>query len=285
MDFRYKCLLQTAFSLLPAGQQLNYLFQRYITKTLPSCKENFNVKIALADRHYDNFRKFSKTGTEDVYYEFGAGWDLINPISISLRGFKHLYCIDIRELIFPEILNNTVNNLIKPSLIKITRQNYRRLLQDNFRLTYIAPMDARATSIEENSVDFISSNLTYEHIPQKDIAAITSECYRILKPGGVMSCTIDYKDHWSYFDNSISHYNYLKYSDNAWRLYNPGLHYQNRLRHNDYMKIFYESNFEVVDENFEKATTADLQALQKVIGFVDNLDEIGIKSSWIVLRK
>ena len=63
-----------------------------------------------------------------------------------------------------------------------------------------------------------------------------------------MSCVIDYLDHYSYFDKKISAYNYLQYSDATWALFNPALHYQNRLRHRDYLDLFYAAGFEVVEE-------------------------------------
>ena len=62
-----------------------------------------------------------------------------------------------------------------------------------------------------------------------------------------MSCVIDYTDHYSHFDPSISAYHFLRYSDRHWRLYNPALHYQSRLRHPDYFSLADAVGLEVVD--------------------------------------
>jgi hypothetical protein len=53
-----------------------------------------------------------------------------------------------------------------------------------------------------------------------------------------MSFTIDYHDHYSSFDRSIGPWNFYRYTDTEWRRFNPGAHYQNRLRHIDHQRIF-----------------------------------------------
>lgn len=56
----------------------------------------------------------------------------------------------------------------------------------------------------------------------------------------MLSLSIDYSDHYAGFDGSITPYNFLRYADKQWRLYNSDLHFQNRLRHSQYMQIFNE---------------------------------------------
>ena len=75
---------------------------------------------------------------------------------------------------------------------------------DSYKLNYIAPKDTRETGFNENYFDFISSTVTLEHIPKKNILLILKECYRILNRGGILSMIIDYQDHWSYFDKKIN---------------------------------------------------------------------------------
>src|SRR5207245_10558273 len=78
-----------------------------------------------------------------------------------------------------------------------------------------------------------------------------------------MSCRIDYTDHYSHFDKSISPYNFLQYSDKAWALFNPPLHYQNRLRHRDYLDLLRAAGFAVVEEQCREGTEADLQTRER----------------------
>ena len=104
-----------------------------------------------------------------------------------------------------------------------------------------------------------------------------------------MSITIDYDDHYAFFDKRISVYNFLQYSDKAWHPYNPSAHYQNRLRHADYISLFLRAGFEVLEENRKDGTDADLEILAQLpidSGFRrHSLDELAVHQSHFVLLK
>jgi hypothetical protein len=59
---------------------------------------------------------------------------------------------------------------------------------------------------------------------------------------------IDYEDHYGYTDPNVSPYQFLYYSERDWAKYSPPLHYQNRLRHSDYERIFASLAFEVLEQ-------------------------------------
>jgi len=188
------------FSVIPRGERLNFLFQKHITKILPANDKRFIERLAVAKEHFDTFTKYGRSADTQnvVYYEFGAGWDLINPIGLSLLGIQTLHCIDIRKLVFPELLNDTISKLRRlkdkipfdyslPERIPlITVSNFRDILMEYFRIDYTAPADARCTNFQESAVDLIGSNSTLEHIPKDDIIKIVQECYQILKKGGIV---------------------------------------------------------------------------------------------------
>src|SRR5438132_1489863 len=111
-------------------------------------------------------------------------------------------------------------------------------LESRFGISYLAPCDARDSKLPAESFSFISNTSTLEHIPESDLLKVLVECVRLLKPKGIMSSIIDMKDHYSYHDSSISCYNFLKFSDTAWKLIDSPLHFQNRLRYPDYKKLF-----------------------------------------------
>lgn len=304
MRFQYKCYLQTLLSSVQRGEKLNCLFQKYITKRLPVSDRRFLKGVVAAKEHFDKFTKYTQSpdGQNITYYEFGAGWDLINPIALSLLGIQRLYCIDMRELVLPELLNNTISRLgklkeeigfdysLSERIPLITASNFRDVLMKYFRIDYRAPMDARCTSLDESTVDFIVSNSTLEHIPEDDVVKILNECYRLLKKGGIVSCLINYKDHWISCDRSISIYNFLRYSPSQWQRYNPPLQYQNRLRHRDYLDIISQTQFEVLEDNPLMPCREEIDLLKNLqidACFRDKytFEELGIKSSKIVLIK
>ena len=69
---------------------------------------------------------------------------------------------------------------------------------------------------------------------------------RICHERSVISHVVDYSDHYAHSDASIGVYNFLQFPDEAWVRYNPPIHYQNRLRHFEYGKLFDAAGFEVV---------------------------------------
>ena len=110
-----------------------------------------------------------------------------------------------------------------------------------------------------------------------------------MRDDGLMSVLIDYDDHYSYFDSTISPYNYLQYSDRMWSLFSPALHYQNRLRHRDYLELFQSAGFHVVEDQHKDATEMDLKELEQLS--IDarfqnySLRDLAVHSAFLVIRK
>ncbi len=274
MNWRLKAILQLVFSAAPGGHHLNYLFQRYVTKSMPPDDTSFLASVSFAKRHLDVMRPhYDGSLKEATFYEFGAGWELTIPLTFYALGVDRQILVDIRSLARPELINDTIEkygNLVhdpdisrRPTRrLEPGRRTFQALLNEYYGIDYRAPCDARRTGLATGSVDCITSTTTLEHIPPADIQWILQECHRILRDGGLGSFLIDYLDHYSYFDPSISNYNYLQYSDTAWAFFNPGLHYQNRLRHSDYMKLLEAAGFEIVDEQRREATEPELRVIQ-----------------------
>ncbi|MBS1517378.1 MAG: class I SAM-dependent methyltransferase [Bacteroidetes bacterium] len=304
MNFKTKAKIQRLFSVLPKGENINFFFQKNITKSLPISDEDFVEKLRTVKKHFDNYMEFSENRdlNNSKYYEFGTGYDLVIPIGIRSLGFEELTCIDIRELLFPELINDAIrrfNNIAKsvsddfrlfPEIPEVTKDNFREVALEYMNIKYRAPLDARNTGIESGSIDFILSNATMEHIPEIHLYDILKECHRILKKGGIMSNAIDYRDHWSFFDRSISVYNYLQYSDSEWKKLNPSIMYQNRMRHRDHIEKINKAGFKIISEKKDMPDESELIALDKIKTdehFSKNYsrEELSVKSSMIVLKK
>jgi len=109
----------------------------------------------------------------------------------------------------------------------------------------------------------------------------------LLDHGGVVSCSIDMQDHYSFVDPSISIYNFLRYSDRAWRWVNSPLHFQNRLRARDHIELFRSVGLEVVATDAHQPTDEQRQAL-RVLPLDDRfkraftLDELAVKALDVV---
>lgn len=285
MNFTIKSKVQNFLSMFPNAHKINFLFQKYVTKSLPINEDTLNRKINVAKKHFENYQRYSLTDPEkSLYYEFGAGWDLLTPVLFSSFGFKEMHVIDIRDLVIEELVKNVVSRSIEGFSVQGSLDDILKQL----RIFYTAPMDARKTKYNDEIMDLIVSNVTFEHIPAVDIPPILTECNRIMKRGGIFSCTIDYQDHWSIVDKNISVYNFLKYSEEEWKKYNPPIHYQNRLRHKDYIDMFQDAGFTILEVNLQQ-TPNDVEILSEIPihpSFSNySVEELSIRGAEIVLRK
>ena len=153
MNYKYKLYLQKIISSLPARDRINYLFQRFISKSIPLSDELYLSKMQAALSHYNSFLKYKSRDLnvyESSYYEFGAGWDLTFPLLMSVLSFKSIYCIDMKDLIFPHILNQSIGRLNflndlgisynNGKTILVNKNSYKHVLESKFRISYLAPL-------------------------------------------------------------------------------------------------------------------------------------------------
>jgi hypothetical protein len=230
MDWRLKCL---AFYFM--NRRLHFAAQRYLTGRY--FEQITPQLLAVYGFHIDNFRSLPPGSTA---LEIGAGRNLLCSLLLSHAGAARVYAFDLHRLATVEQVNAVITQLreLLPGEWPLLDS-----LDDvgAYRIDYRAPGDARHTNLEH--VDFICSTSTLEHIPREDLRAIHAECAR-LQPL-MMSHIVDYHDHFASFDRAIGRTNFYRYSDRAWRKWNPAKHYQNRLRHSDQLALLAEAGFSV----------------------------------------
>jgi len=252
MDWRIKAALHWAVSIPGVGQPMYGFIQRRVLHTVPSTDAQFALKVKEARRHLEAIDRFSSRPlSKSLFYEFGAGWGLEIPLIFWTLGVNAQILVDRKRLTNPQLIAHTAEQIRRLSAsLKLLRVPFHPdLLACGIR--YFAPADARRTSLAPASVDCITSTDTLEHIPSQDLGALFRECRRILRPEGLFSAAIDYSDHYRQCDRTLSPYNYLKYSDAVWSLFNPPSHYQNRLRHSDYIDLLDDAGFAIVEETVE----------------------------------
>ena len=82
----------------------------------------------------------------------------------------------------------------------------------SINIIYMAPQDACDLPLPSDSFDFFISNTVLEHIPPAVISDIFAEASRVLCSDSLMIHHIDFSDHFSHSDSSISPINFLRYS-------------------------------------------------------------------------
>jgi SAM-dependent methyltransferase len=302
MRWVLKALTQQALSRIPHGERLNYVLQRRVLGSLPASDEAFRRKVSRAFRHFEAFAELGppRPVGKAVFYEFGAGWDLAVQLAYWATGVERQTVVDIRPILRIELVNDTIAKFERlrgeleeeagHGLRSPGPANLRGLddLRERFGIVYLAPRDARDTGLPAGSLDFVSSTDTAEHIPENDLLRILVECRRLLKPDGLLSYRADLEDHYSRVDRAVSRYNFLRYSDRAWSIFNPSLHYQSRLRYADYVRITRAAGFEIVREQVSRPSDRDLTLLRE-LSLADrfrtySLEELGVRGVTIVAR-
>jgi SAM-dependent methyltransferase len=251
MKWRQKALL---FRLLPTSA--HYWAQRYVTRSLPRPRHKMPEYNRDYIRHMDVFRRYRGPDlAEKTLFEFGAGWDLCAQIAFWCLGIQRQIAVDLNRLVRREAINDVIDYYQEHGIEGEVRRPTVGIgpgiegdLRRAYGVTYRAPYDAGATDLQAGSIDLVASTNTLEHIPPADIERIMTECRRICAPAAILSLRIDYQDHWAYADRSISVYNFLRFEEEEWTRWNPAQHFQNRLRHGDYRRLFRSAGFVVLEE-------------------------------------
>lgn len=254
-----KAGLQKAISFAPFSQKLNYFFQKHVTRGLRLDQAYFELKLRHARDHISKINDYFPSA--NLYcLELGSGWYPIVPIALFLEGAKQVTSVDLNRLMNKTGIVETLK-MFKSSTDKPENDRWRVLLevldaeaQLSFKEICSAfglqlwIGDARKLPLDNNSVDFICSNNTFEHISQPVLKQILSEFKRVSNGGGLMSHFIDLSDHFAHFDRSISIYNFLRFSRARWNLIDNSIQPQNRMRWKDYTMLYEELGIPVSEE-------------------------------------
>lgn len=265
-----KAITQKTISYLPFSNRINFFFQKYVTKGVFLTDEYFENKIISFKDHLAYFKKSSAPNfAHQNVLELGTGWYPIVPIAMFLSGFEQVFSIDIEALMTKErqiiaikkYMEWRKNGKLKTFLPHIDESKWNILKEilkkeetishaEINQLIRLKPIivDARKTNFEPNSIDFICSNNTFEHIPKFILKDILIEFSRILKPQGMMSHFIDMSDHFAHFDKTITIYNFLQFTEKQWDMIDNSIQPQNRMRFVDYKKMYKELNIDILHE-------------------------------------
>ena len=212
---------------------------------------------------------------DKIFLEIGTGRDALAPLAYWLMGAKKIITIDLNPYIKSELITEHLDyisdnkNEIKQlfgsllyknrfnELVEFHKKNVFSI-QSYFEfcnIEYIAPGDAENSGLKVNSIDFHVSYNVFEHIPEEILKNIIKEGNKIIKDDGLFVHKVDYSDHFSHSDNSISSINFLQYSDLEWDKYAGNKYmYMNRVRHDDFIKLFEECGHNILynEPNIDK---------------------------------
>jgi len=299
-----KAAVQGALSQLPNPQRYNRWFQDHVTKSLRRPDTYFLSKFQQCERHLGFYARHNslERSRPSVALELGTGWFPIVPIGLALSGVGTVYSVDIQSLLSRERVRVTLEMYAKaqaqgqvpmlradaPERIKtVLRMGERASAKDFLAHLGIVSLiaDARHLTLDTDSIDLICSNNTLGHIPRAVIVEILREFHRIVNERGMMSHHIDLADQYAIFDRRITVYNFLKFSDPVWKIFNNDLQYQNRLRLPDFRELHAEAGFAILEESNQSQPLEVLKKVTLASRFRRyKAEELAVYDAWIVSR-
>jgi hypothetical protein len=276
-----KAVVQKAISALPLKHEINYLFQKHVTKGLVLTDDLFFDRLGHAVDHLTAYQSHANNRPLDKTFELGTGWYPIVPIALFLGGASEIHTADIARLCSKTQILSTLNMFVKqidlgnlaPILLKNTHrialmrqlakagegQSFEDLANHlNLKYRVNEPIASNETI---GYFDLVTSNNTFEHVYPNDLRAILQDLASITRKDGIMSHFIDLSDHYAHFDSQITVYNFLKYSDSQWLWIDNSIQPMNRFRISDYRQIYQELQIPI---SAEVNRPGDLEALLSV---------------------
>ena len=310
MHWKLKAGIQNAVSLLPS--QSSYAAYFWLQRHFGGLRKMNPVSRLSAG--IETWRRIQKLGYNPIgktFFEVGTGRAPITPIAYWLMGATGTITVDLNPYVKPGLVQESLQYMsdnraeiqrLFGSLLDQQRLDDLLTLhgQTDFRIgtlfdlcniQYIAPGDAARTGLSHGSIDVHTSFNVFEHIPPGILGKILEEGNRIISDGGLFVHRIDYSDHFSHSDSSISPINFLQYSDTEWDKYADNRYmYMNRLRHDDFVNLFQSAGQHILATE----PTVHPPALDLLRGHHLKMDpRFGMKSeevlattdSWIVSKK
>ncbi|WP_445222105.1 methyltransferase domain-containing protein [Bradyrhizobium sp. Pa8] len=241
MDWRLKALAFRALEI-PGGAQLHYFLQRHVTRNWPRPAQTLDSLAGVARRVVDDYVRHRSAMPASVL-EVGAGRDLAVPLALRRLGVRAVIACDVQRLARLDLVQHAADTLLAGQVCLRDWDELQR-----YGIDYRAP---HHVSVDDGPVDCSCSNEVLEHVPADQLAELLKALRAVTN--GITTHSIDYSDHYARSDPSVSRLNFLRYSDAEWRPFNSGKQYVNRLRHSDYVRMFKEAGFTILEESSVKA--------------------------------
>jgi hypothetical protein len=258
----------------------------------------------------NRIEKIERSFVGATFLEVGTGRRINTPLAFWLLGAERVITVDLNPYLKEELVKNDLDYIQKNkieiqnlfegrifndrlnSLLNFIRSEYNLVdLLKFINVEYVSPGDASQLPLSSQSIDFHTSYTVFEHIPPEILKGIMVEGDRILKDDGLFVHKIDYSDHFSHSDKSISYINFLQFSDDDWyNIAGSKYMYMNRLRHDDFISLFQDMNYRILIN--EPTKNNNLLSVVEGSDFMLNekfrhksKDVLVTTSAWFILNK
>jgi SAM-dependent methyltransferase len=265
MNWRVKAAVQRACAAMPVGGgSIYYSLQRAVGLLRDPERPIMMLRIAARLA-----RELGQLGVDlrgKRVLEVGTGWRVDMPIGLYLCGAKSVDTYDLHRYLKPRLVMEAVAGLAKRRQLVIetlatvadaadVERRLDALVQaPDIRallrvagIEYRAPADATRIDRPAGSADVHVSFTVLQHIPYDALLALLREASRVLSADGLAWHQVDLSDQFASADPSISRANFLRFTDAEWARYSDNrFAYHNRLRADDYRRLYHEAEHEVI---------------------------------------
>ena len=240
INWKLKAILYKLFSFLKLKRTF-YFIQKHITK-------RSRINIAEINKLWVFHSDAIENSKSKKILEVGAGKSLEQNIYLSYKFDSTINqtAIDINYMLDFKLVNDASSQIA--NLLKLKNKGEVKNISDlkaRYNITYIAPFKISEFNTVEK-FDICISTTALEHFNVLDLQNYLLDLKKVLNDNGLVSSLIDYSDHYSHTDKNIDALNFLSYSKKEWEKYNSSYLYQNRLRHQDYKKLFIDQEYKIL---------------------------------------
>lgn len=238
----FKCLdiLPKQFGFYVYHQLQNLFSQQTLEFKIDSTKQSFETISKILFKNGFEIKNKSIT-------ELGSGWLPMLPYLFTFDAkAKSVATYDINK--HYKISEIVTLNAIFSKIFAIPTNNFKGVFQLPNEIQYFPNTDICNADLKNTNL--VVSRFVLEHISSENIKKIHNSLVEKLKSGSYILHLISPSDHRAYSDDTLSLYDFLKYSEEKWDTIQTKFDYHNRLRLPEYIELF-QNDFDVVHIEFD----------------------------------
>src|SRR5260370_31279157 len=105
MNWKLKAFAQSAISAMPHSTEINYTFQKYVTRNFPPSLATMRHSLNTILSDFATMERHMGAPMGDARcFEFGARATFLGPLTFYILGIDHQTLADIHRLIRSELV-------------------------------------------------------------------------------------------------------------------------------------------------------------------------------------